>query len=80
MNETIIEEMILHGGDELLENGNYIQNVEEIRKGYHYLQQNKKDIFLLLDKFFTFDLLNREQSVPVRVGRRTRVRRNEKLQ
>jgi len=52
MNETIIEEMILHGNDELLEKGKYIQNVDEIRKRYPYLRQNKKDIFVLLDKFF----------------------------
>jgi len=55
MNETVIEDMILHGNDELLEEGNYIQDVEEIRKGYHHLQQNKKDIFLLLDKFLLSD-------------------------
>jgi GMP synthase-like glutamine amidotransferase len=53
MNETVIEDMILHNGYELLEDGNYIQDVEKIRKGYHHLQQNRKDIFLLLDKFFT---------------------------
>jgi GMP synthase-like glutamine amidotransferase len=53
MNEPIIEEMILHGNDELCERGNYIHHADEIRKSYHYLQQNKKDIFLLLDKFFT---------------------------
>jgi GMP synthase-like glutamine amidotransferase len=52
MNETVIEEMILHGDDELLEKGNYIQGADEVRKGYHWLQQNRKDIFILLDKFF----------------------------
>jgi hypothetical protein len=52
MNDAIIEDMILHEGYEILESGNYIQNIDEIRKGYPHLQQNKKDIFLLLDKFF----------------------------
>ncbi|HEY6975157.1 MAG TPA: type 1 glutamine amidotransferase [Chitinophagaceae bacterium] len=55
MNETVIENMILHGNDEILEEGNYIQNADKIRTGYHHLQQNRKDIFLLLDKFFASD-------------------------
>jgi GMP synthase-like glutamine amidotransferase len=52
MNETVIEDMLLHDGHELEELGNFIQTKEIIRQQYHHLQQNKKDIFLLLDKFF----------------------------
>ena len=52
MNETVIEDMLLHDGHELDEKGPYIQTKEQIRGNYHSLQQNKKDIFLLLDKFF----------------------------
>jgi len=65
MNETVIENMILHDGDEIREKGNYIQSVDEIKRNYHYLQQNKKDIFLLLNKFFEAGSMNREQSVKV---------------
>jgi GMP synthase-like glutamine amidotransferase len=52
MNETVIEDMLLHDGHELEEQGNLIQTKEIIRQQYHHLQQNKKDMFLLLDKFF----------------------------
>lgn len=52
MNETVIEEMLLHDADELNETGAFIQQAAEIRKGYANLVQNKKDMFLLLDKFF----------------------------
>jgi GMP synthase-like glutamine amidotransferase len=52
MNETVIEDMLLHDGHELAEEGNFIQTKETIRQQYHHLQQNKKDMFLLLDKFF----------------------------
>jgi GMP synthase (glutamine-hydrolysing) len=52
MNEEVIEKMISHCADELAESGVHIQSAEEIRKGYHHLQLNKKDIFLLLDEFF----------------------------
>jgi GMP synthase-like glutamine amidotransferase len=52
MNETVIEDMLLHDGHELTEKGNFIQTKETIRQQYHHLQQNKKDMFLLLDKFF----------------------------
>ncbi|HZX59696.1 MAG TPA: amidotransferase [Mucilaginibacter sp.] len=51
MNETIIEQLLLHEGDELMEDGKYIQSVDEIRSGYGYLEKNKEDLFLLLDKF-----------------------------
>jgi GMP synthase-like glutamine amidotransferase len=52
MNETVIKDMLLHDGQELEEQGNFIQTKESIRKHYHHLQQNKRDMFLLLDKFF----------------------------
>jgi GMP synthase-like glutamine amidotransferase len=52
MNETVIEAMLLHDGHELDEEGNFIQTKETIRQQFHHLQQNKKDMFLLLDKFF----------------------------
>ena len=52
MNETVLEEMLLHDGDELSEKGKYIQSKEEIRRGYTFLKQNRVDIFVLLDKFF----------------------------
>jgi GMP synthase-like glutamine amidotransferase len=52
MNETVIEDMLLHDGHELEEQGNFIQTKEIIRQHYQHLQQNKKDMFLLLDKFF----------------------------
>jgi hypothetical protein len=52
MNETVIENMLLHDGHELEEQGNFIQTKETIRQQYHHLQQNRRDMFLLLDKFF----------------------------
>lgn len=52
MNETVIEDMLLHDGHELAEAGKFISSKEEMRKNYHHLQQNKKDLFMLLDKFF----------------------------
>ena len=52
MNETVIEDMLLHDGHELEEKGCFIQTKEQIRSNYNILAQNKKDIFLLLDKFF----------------------------
>lgn len=55
MNEAVIEDMMRHDGHELEEKGSYIQPPNEIRKQYHHLRQNKKDIFLLLDKFFVFN-------------------------
>jgi GMP synthase-like glutamine amidotransferase len=51
MNEVLIEDMLVHDKHELKENGNYIQTVTEIKTNYHHLLQNKKDMFLLLDKF-----------------------------
>jgi GMP synthase (glutamine-hydrolysing) len=52
MNETILEDMLLHEGLELEEKGAYIQSKETIKNGYVHLAQNKKDMFLLLNKFF----------------------------
>jgi GMP synthase-like glutamine amidotransferase len=55
MNEAVIEDMLLKDGHELEEQGNFIQNKEIIRQQYQHLQQNKKDMFLLLDKFFVIE-------------------------
>jgi GMP synthase-like glutamine amidotransferase len=51
MDEATIEEMLSHDGEELKEPGNYIQSAEEIRNGFGHLDANKRDLFLLLDKF-----------------------------
>jgi GMP synthase-like glutamine amidotransferase len=51
MTEVLIEDMLANDANELKENGNYVQSVEEIKTNYHYLLQNKKDMFLLLNKF-----------------------------
>lgn len=51
MNETVINEMIQHDGDELHERGKCIQPKEEIKNRYKYFAQNKIDLFRLLDKF-----------------------------
>jgi GMP synthase-like glutamine amidotransferase len=52
MTEKILEDMLLHDGKELDEKGDFIQSIEEIRMNYAYLEQNKADLFLLLNKFF----------------------------
>jgi GMP synthase-like glutamine amidotransferase len=52
MNAEAIEELILHDGHELEEQGDHIQSAEQMRSGQTILSQNKKDLFLLLDKFF----------------------------
>lgn len=52
MNETVLDNMLLHDGHELEEEGNYIQTKAAIENGNAHLKQNKKDLFLLLDKFF----------------------------
>jgi GMP synthase-like glutamine amidotransferase len=52
MNEAVIQDMLLYDGHELEEEGVYIQTKEEIKNGYVYLSQNRKDMYLLLDKFF----------------------------
>lgn len=51
MNESIIEELMLHDAAELKEAGTFIQDSTEIRNRYNHLRQNKEDLFLLLDKF-----------------------------
>ena len=51
MNETVINEMIQHDGEELNERGKFIQPREEIKNSYQYLAQNKIDLFRLMDKF-----------------------------
>jgi len=52
MNEEVVEAMMRFDGHELDATDNYIQTREKIREEFTYLQKNKKDIFLLLDKFF----------------------------
>jgi GMP synthase-like glutamine amidotransferase len=52
INESVIEDMLLHDGHELEEKGEFIQQADEIRTQFQHLKQNKKDSFLLLDKFF----------------------------
>lgn len=47
----LIESMLVNEGVELSENGAYIQNEEQIKEGMVYLQQNRQDLFILLDKF-----------------------------
>jgi GMP synthase-like glutamine amidotransferase len=51
MNETIIEDMLLHDGHELSEKSDFIQSIPTIKAQYAVLKKNKADIFLLLDKF-----------------------------
>src|SRR5437763_1366231 len=55
MGKDVIEKLISHCEEELREKGEHIQTADEIRRGYHYLELNKKDIFLLLDEFFRSD-------------------------
>lgn len=52
MNQVIIDDMIKHDGKELEESGKYIQSKEQIQNGYQHLLKNRKDFFILLDKFF----------------------------
>ena len=52
MNEAVVEAMMRFDGQELDASASQIQTREKIKEGFTYLQQNKKDIFLLLDKFF----------------------------
>ena len=51
MNAHTIEQMLLNDGEELKETGKYIQSVEKIKIGFGFLEENKRDLFLLLDKF-----------------------------
>jgi GMP synthase-like glutamine amidotransferase len=52
MNEGSVEQMLSHDDGELKERGTYIQSIEEIRRGYTFLERNRKDMFVLLTKFF----------------------------
>jgi len=52
MNEEVVEAMMRFDGHELEATANHIQTREKMREEFTYLQKNKKDIFLLLDKFF----------------------------
>jgi GMP synthase-like glutamine amidotransferase len=52
MNENTIEQMLLHDGKELEEEGEHIQSVTEIKSYYPLLEQNRKDLFVLLDRFY----------------------------
>ena len=56
MNRDTIAAMVANDGNELCEEGKYIQSEEEINAGKTHLEQNKKDLFLLLDKFFNTPL------------------------
>jgi GMP synthase-like glutamine amidotransferase len=56
LNETAIEQMLLHDGEELKEDGNYIQSLSEIHNGYRWLGQNKEDLFVLLNKFVNLSM------------------------
>jgi GMP synthase (glutamine-hydrolysing) len=51
MNEETIEQMIDNDGNELEEDGNYIQSSVEIRSNKTVLWDNRNDIFVLLNKF-----------------------------
>jgi GMP synthase-like glutamine amidotransferase len=51
MNETVLNEMLKHDGHELKKKGKYIQTESEIRANYHHLQQNKTDLYELLNQF-----------------------------
>ncbi len=53
MNEPAIEQMMLHDGNELAEKGNYIQTKPAIRSGYALLEANRRDLFELLNQFFS---------------------------
>jgi len=51
ISETAINDLITNGDAELIHSP-YIQNIEEIKEGKKYLQQNKEIMFSLLDKLF----------------------------
>ena len=56
MNEQIIEQLLSHAGKELYEKGDYIQNIDTIRDNFLHLEQNRVDLFLLLNKFLSNEL------------------------
>jgi GMP synthase-like glutamine amidotransferase len=51
MTPETIEAMLQHDGHELAGGGARVQGPAEIRKGYHWLAQNKKDLFRMMDGF-----------------------------
>jgi GMP synthase-like glutamine amidotransferase len=51
MNESVLNDMLKYDGHELEEKGKYIQSELEIRANYPQLQQNKTDLFELLNQF-----------------------------
>jgi len=51
MNETVLEDMLKHDGHELEENGTFIQKEVTIRTSFHHLDQNKTDLYELLNQF-----------------------------
>ncbi|MFT3682703.1 MAG: type 1 glutamine amidotransferase [Ferruginibacter sp.] len=51
MDEAAVDSMLQHEGSALQEKGDFIASKETIHNSYHYLQQNKTDLFMLLDKF-----------------------------
>ncbi len=52
VNEAVIDNMIAHEGNELTENGSFIQPPEEIRSHYPMLVDIKAPFFQLLSTFF----------------------------
>jgi GMP synthase-like glutamine amidotransferase len=53
MNQQIMDDLLFHEGQELEEGGEYIQDADKIRSQYSILERNRKDLFLLLDKFLS---------------------------
>lgn len=51
MSEDAIEGMLLHDSIELSKEGNFVSSAEKIFDDYSYMEQNRKDLFELLDKF-----------------------------
>jgi len=51
MNEESLELMSETDKNEIEEGGPRVQSIEEIRKGYSCLHQNRRDLFQLMDKF-----------------------------
>jgi GMP synthase-like glutamine amidotransferase len=54
MNEDTVEGMILHDGNELNEKGSFIATADEIFSNYPCLEQNKKDLFEMLNKYSAY--------------------------
>jgi len=51
MDEQGIECMIKMDEEELMQGGALVQSADEIRKGYEWLSNNRRDLFMLMDKF-----------------------------